>query len=128
MNELEIRIFELLKRHKGRNSAITVKEIKSKVGSDGRSIRQSIACLVQKYRCPIASSVHPPYGFYFIANKREAKDCLSQYWSRISELSKRAKALNKTIKAKFGKKHQKEFKFNENMQPPARKRPHKNSK
>lgn len=112
MDKLEQRIFELLSGHRGIDSAITAKEIQAQIGSDERRIRKAISRLVQEYHCPIASSVSYPYGFYFITNEEEAKDCLRQYWSRIAELSKRAKALNKTIRAELGKEIQMELDFN----------------
>lgn len=111
MRTLEGRILTLLLKHQGKDEAITVKEIKNKIGSDERRIRKAISRLVLRYKCPIASSVHHPYGFYFIADKEEARDCLKQYWSRIAELSKRAKALNQTVRKEFGKDRQGEFNF-----------------
>lgn len=111
MRNLEEKVLNLLLKHQGRETAITVKEIKAKIGSDERRIRKAVSCLVRKYKCPIASSVHYPYGFYFIADKQEAEDCLKQYWSRIAELSKRAKILRELTKKEFDKDTQKEFEF-----------------
>ncbi|MBM3253887.1 MAG: hypothetical protein FJZ16_06530 [Candidatus Omnitrophica bacterium] len=112
MNKAEVKILHLLLNHRGSKSAITVKRIKSKTGIPERTIRQAISNLVTLYYCPIASSVHHPYGFYFITDEKEGELCLGQYWSRISKLLKRIKSLKKAIENEFGKEIQLELNFN----------------
>lgn len=77
---------------------------------------------------PIASSVQYPYGFYLITGKKEAENCLKQYYSRVKEMINRANILSKTVKKKFGVKYEEEFDFARKLKSPARRRLHKNSK
>lgn len=80
-----------------------------------RKIRATIAKLVTERRVPIASTVHPPYGFFLITTAEEAKGCLAQYWSRVEEVAKRAKILADVVHDQFGVELQLELSF----EPPA---------
>lgn len=115
LNNLEKHILDILEGHKGKNNPITVQEIECLICFSSRRIRKIIADLVVNHNVPIASSVQHPYGFYLITDKDEALQCLRQYWSRVKEVSNRAKKLSKAVEDKFGIKYQKEFKFDENM-------------
>ena len=68
---------------------------------------------------PIASSVRYPYGFYWITGKKEAKNCLGQYYSRAKETLRRARILDEIVTKKFGVKYQEEFDFARNIKSPA---------
>jgi hypothetical protein len=111
LTHLEETILTILKEHKGRDNPITARDIEKITLSSSRKIRKIIAGLVIDHRIPIASSVHYPYGFYLITDKKEAIQCLNQYWSRVKEVSKRAKILTKAVEDKFGIEYQKEFDF-----------------
>jgi len=115
MEYLERRILEILQDHKGKKKAIRVDDLQVMVGTSTRKIRATIATLVTEDRVPIASTVHPPYGFYIITNAEEAKECLAQYWSRVEEVAKRAKILADVVKEQFGVETQLELTF----EPPA---------
>ena len=115
MEYLERRILEILQDHKGKQKAIRVDDLQVMVGASTRKIRAVIATLVTDDRIPIASTVHPPYGFYLITNAEEAKECLAQYWSRVEEMAKRAKILADVVREQFGVETQLELRF----EPPA---------
>lgn len=108
---LEEAILSILKEHKGRDNPITVTALEKLTLSSSRKIRRAIANLVITHNIPIASSVHYPYGFYLITDKDEALACLRQYWSRVKEVSTRAKSLSNAVEDKFGVKYQGEFNF-----------------
>ncbi len=114
MNSLEEVLLNILQAHKGKDNPITVRELERMVLSSSRKIRKAIANLVIHHNIPIASSVNYPYGFYLITDKDEALQCLRQYWSRVKEVSNRAKILSKAVEDKFAIKCQKEFKFEKN--------------
>jgi hypothetical protein len=118
MANLEKAVLLILKVHKGKNNPITASALEKKTLSSSRRVRRAIATLVVKHHIPIASSVSYPYGFYIITDKDEALACLRQYWSRVKEVSARAKSLSTAVEGKFGIKYQKEFSF-EDKQPPA---------
>jgi hypothetical protein len=117
MANLEKAVLLILKEHKGKNNPITAYELEKKTLSSSRRIRRAIANLVVKHHIPVASSVSYPYGFYIITDKDEALACLRQYWSRVKEVSARAKSLSTAVEGKFGIKYQKEFSFEDKQSP-----------
>ena len=104
-------ILEILQEHHGRARAITVRILQQRLLASSRRIRRAIQQLVIEHRIPIASSVHPPSGFYLLTSESEARECLQQYWSRIRELRQRAQVLNAIVKERFGIDVQQEFPF-----------------
>ena len=104
-------ILEILQAHQGRTKAVTVGELQRRLLASSRRIRRTIQQLVMEQRLPIASSVHPPYGFYLITSESEARECLQQYASSIRELSRRARILHDVVKERFGVDAQQEFLF-----------------
>ena len=117
MQPLEQRLLEILQHHQGKECAITVSELQRLVPISTRKIRATIATLVTERRVPIASTVHPPYGFFLITNAEEAKECLAQYWSRVEEVAKRAKILADVVKEQFGVEVQLQLRFGEPPSP-----------
>jgi hypothetical protein len=119
MNYLEKTILEILKSHRGSENPITAGELEKRTASSSRSIRKAIASLVTKHDLPVASSVHPPYGFYIVDDRDEALGCLRQYWARVREIASRARSLTRAVELKFGIKCQEEFRFDRETQPSA---------
>ena len=119
MERLERRVLAILEHHQGKERAITVSELQQVIGRSTRTIRAAIARLVTEHRVPIASTVHPPYGFYLITSAEEAKECLAQYWSRVEEVAKRAKILADVVKDRFGVETQLELRFDQSNEPSA---------
>ncbi len=109
---LERRLAAIIQtRHQGQEQAITVRELQRQLLISGRQIRAALARLVVVHHLPIASTVHPPYGFYLITTEAEARECLAQYWSRVEELAKRTKILAAVVKKQFGVEIQLELRF-----------------
>lgn len=113
MDDLEELIVKVLQEHQGKEQAITVAELQQMTLASTRKIRAVIAKLVTERRMPVASTVHPPYGFYLITSEDEARECLQQYWSRVKEVSRRARILNEAVRERFGIDVQQEFPFDE---------------
>jgi hypothetical protein len=111
MARLERTLLEILQHHQGKERAITVSDLQQLVPISTRRIRAAIAKLVTESRVPIASTVHPPYGFYLITTEDEAQDCLAQYWSRVEKVAKRAKILAQVVHEQFGIETQLELRF-----------------
>ncbi len=111
MQPLEQRLLDILQHHRGKERAITVSELQRWVPISTRKIRATIARLVTERRVPVASTVHPPYGFFLITSAEEAKECLAQYWSRVQEVAKRAKILADVVQEQFGVETQLELDF-----------------
>ena len=127
MNHLDEQILRTLKKHRGRGNPITCRRLEKTVGFSSRQIRRIIQHLVVEHHAPIASSVRYPYGFYLITGKKEAENCLKQYYSRVKEMLNRVRILSMTVKKKFGVKYQEEFDFAGKLKSPVRRRVHKNS-
>lgn len=106
-------LLDVLKEHEGQEHAITVGELQQLVGASSRKIRRTIAQLVTDRQIPIASTVHPPYGFYLITDAAEARACLSQYRARLKALSRRTKSLQRVLQQQFGTELQPEFPFDD---------------
>lgn len=102
MEPLEQRVLTVLQQHQGREQAILVRELELLLSVPPRRLRAAVARLVTECRLPLASTVHPPYGFYIITSAQEARECLAQYWSRIEELARRARILAGIVKERFG--------------------------
>ncbi len=113
--DLETELLRILQQRRGPDQAITAASLSQMTGASSRIIRKIISHLVTEDQIPIASSVQWPYGFYLITNAEEAEATLRQYWSRVRETAKRARALAQGVERRFGVKLQKEFPFDERL-------------
>ncbi len=111
--DLEVELLGILKERTGPEQAITAACLNQTTGASSRLIRRIIGHLVTEDHIPVASSVHWPYGFYLITNAEQAEATLRQYWSRVREVAKRARALEQVVHERFGVKLQKEFHFDD---------------
>ena len=111
--DLETELLRVLQERRGPDQAITAASLSQMTGAGSRVIRKIISHLVTEDQVPIASSVQWPYGFYLITNAEEAEATLRQYWSRVRETAKRARALGQVVERRFGVKLQQEFLFDE---------------
>ncbi len=111
--DLETRVLEILQQRHGPTQAITASQLSQLTGASSRVVRRIISHLVTEAQIPIASSVHWPFGFYLITSAEEAEATLHQYWSRVREVAKRARALGQVVEQRFGVKLQQEFPFEE---------------
>ena len=111
--DLETELLRILQERRGPDQAITAASLSQLTGAGSRVIRKIISHLVTEDQVPIASSVQWPYGFYLITNAEEAEATLRQYWSRVRETAKRARALGQVVEWRFGVKLQQEFLFDE---------------
>ena len=111
--DLETELLGVLKERTGPEQAITAGALSQLTGASSRIIRKTISHLVTEDRIPVASSTQWPFGFYLITNAQEAEATLRQYWSRVREVAKRARALEQVVQERFGVKLQKEFRFDD---------------
>lgn len=115
--DLEKELLVILEQRQGPEQAITAGRLTQMTGASSRVIRKVISRLVTEEQIPIASSVHWPYGFFLIRNADEAEATLRQYWSRVREVARRARALAQVVEQRFGVKLQGEFPFDESRRP-----------
>lgn len=88
-----MRVWDVLKERKGRESAITARQLGSIVGMNERDVRAEVASLRRK-GFPIASATRPPYGFFVPVSVEEARECQAQLYSRMREIGITARALD----------------------------------
>lgn len=78
---------QILKRHEGRDKAITAKELAFMLGQkDDRKIRLIIRELISE-GMPIASSTESPQGYFIITNHAEAERYAEGEKSRLIEIA-----------------------------------------
>lgn len=93
MDDRHKRVLTIIQQCRGRKRALTAKQIGRLVGIGEREVRAIIADLRREGH-PIASAVHPPYGFYLPADAEEARECQAHLYSRMRELGVTARALD----------------------------------
>ena len=91
-----MKVWDVLKKRKGRERAITASQLASVIGMDERAVRSEVATLRLK-GYPIASSTSKPYGYYLPAGASEARECQAQLYSRMREIGITARALDKAF-------------------------------
>ena len=97
---MEERILEILKLHRGRDHAITAKELTKYTGKEDRAIRMEIRDLIaQGY--PIASGLTRPYGYYIANTIQEAKDYMQQLRNRLIEDALRRRDFKRAVAKSF---------------------------
>lgn len=92
MDERHKRLLRIIEQCRGREKAMTARQLARLIGTNEREIRAMIAEL-RRQGHPIASPVHPPYGFFVPANREEAEECQMHLYSRMREIGITARAL-----------------------------------
>lgn len=88
-----MRVWDVLKERKGREFAITAKQLGSIIGMSEREVRAEVSNL-RRRGYPIASATRPPYGFFVPVSVEEARECQAQLYSRMREIGITARALD----------------------------------
>jgi len=92
----EQRIWNSLKHAKGSVNAVTSRELSSWLGIDRRRVRATIRSLREK-GLPIASSSNEVQGYFIPATPEEAEICRRHLESRIREIAKVIRALDRSF-------------------------------
>lgn len=92
----EQRIWNSLKHAKGSVNAVTSRELSSWLGLGRRTVRAAIHSLREK-GMPIASSSNGAQGYYIPENEEEADICRRHLLSRVSEIMKIVRALDRNF-------------------------------
>ena len=101
MLELKDRIVEILHREAvGAETAVEVRSLAVRAAAPMREVRAMVAEL-RLEGVPVASSVRPPYGYFIPATEREASETISQLQSRIREIAKAARGIERGLRAAF---------------------------
>ncbi len=96
MNDL----LELLKIHRGRDRAITAKDLSQILNSDERFIRSKIRGLIAE-GWPIASVTKPPHGYFIVTTLQEAEDYKRSLRERLIEDALRRRDFKRAVARSF---------------------------
>lgn len=91
--ELEKRVWEIVRTRIGPENAIPQKEVARMIGVPVRRVRIiTLALLEKKY--PIATTTRPPYGLYCMATEEDQGRYSDQLWSRVRWTAYRARLVD----------------------------------
>lgn len=92
----ERRIAQILRFHKGKQTALPLKDLALKLGSDGsavsdRLVKALIRSLIVDFRLPIGSCRGELHGYYLIRTIEEARDTARPLVNEIKKLAQRVR-------------------------------------
>lgn len=94
---LAMKLWDYLELHcKGQACAVKQQSIAGILGITVREVRLLTKTLGTKLNKPVASTVHPPYGIYIPANKKETGEYIAQLDARIKALFARRRAFSRS--------------------------------
>lgn len=96
LTPIEQQVWDCLKKARGTESAVTSRELSSWLGIDRRRVRATIRSLREK-GLPIASSSNGIQGYFIPENEEEADICRRHLLSRVSEIMKVVRALDRSF-------------------------------
>lgn len=92
----ESRIWSLIaSRATGRDHALGVRDLTAATGLSDRMIRRIVKALIEDHGCPIASSPHPPAGYFVPAGLLEITETLDGLRSRALSILTRMSRLRR---------------------------------
>ena len=93
LSEVERQIRSLIK--KGRENAVSVKSLMAITGLSNVKVRDTVRHLINEHNVLICSATTPPAGYYFPVSMEEKDSGTKQIESRIIELARRLRAMNR---------------------------------
>ena len=84
MTNIKPRLKVILERHRGREKAITSRELVYSLDSNDRSVRLAIRELIAE-GIPVASAVQPPLGYFIAQNFAEVQEYALSVRRRLVE-------------------------------------------
>lgn len=96
MSPDEIRIWTLIAERHGRANAISASDIARETGLPDREVRRVVKALIEHHGCPIASSPHPPAGYFIPAELPEIINALESLKGRALSILVRMSRLKRT--------------------------------
>lgn len=91
-----LRIWKLIACRHGRGGAISVTELARTTEMTGRTVRRIVKLLIEDHGCPIASSPHPPAGYFIPAELPEILEALNSLKGRALSILVRMSRLKRT--------------------------------
>lgn len=91
----EFEIKSVLRRHRGKKQAIRVDVLAAIVRMPNVKVREIVRALIVTHGVPIGSSVAPPSGYYWIADREETEENYQKLRHRGISVLQRAACLRK---------------------------------
>lgn len=88
-------VLDAIRRHIGRENAISMHEIAWLTGRSTRDIQAIVKFLVEERSVPIGTAVSKPFGYYLIRRESELRDNYRHFVRRGVSNLKHARAYNK---------------------------------
>lgn len=88
--ELEKRVWDIVRGRPGPENAIPQKEVARMVGVPVRRVRIITLALLEK-NCPVGTTTRPPYGLYRMTTEAHLEAYAGQLWSRGNKVFHRAR-------------------------------------
>lgn len=95
-----IQLLEILKLHKGRDRAITAKELVRILKVEDRVIRKEIREFIAE-GVPVASSTKLPFGYYIVETIQEANEYMQSLRNRLIEDALRRRDFKRAVAKSF---------------------------
>lgn len=92
----ETRIWMLIVARHGRAQAINVHDLVAATCLSERAVRKVVKSLIEAHGCPIASSPHPPAGYFIPAELPEILEALNSLKGRALSILVRMSRLRRT--------------------------------
>ena len=96
MSPDETRVWVAIAARHGRASAISAGELASRTGLSDRTVRKIVKTLIEDHGYPIASSPHPPAGYFVPAELPEILEALDSLKGRALSILVRMSRLRRT--------------------------------
>jgi hypothetical protein len=92
----ESRLWSLISCCHGRSEAIGAQALAIRTGLSDRMVRKIVKALIEQHDCPIASSPHPPAGYYCPETIPEISETLDSLRGRALSILTRMSRLRRS--------------------------------
>lgn len=89
-----LRVMHLVREHAGRENAISMHEIERLTEIPARQVQALVKLLVEERAMPIGTTTRRPFGYYWIVNEGERRDCRNHLLRRALSTLRHAKAFD----------------------------------
>jgi biotin operon repressor len=99
----DTRVWTLIADRHGRAAAISAADLARETGLNDRAVRKIVKALIEQHGAPIASSPHPPAGYYLPETLDEIRETLDSLKGRaLSILTRMARLRRMTLPEMVG--------------------------
>lgn len=89
-----MQVLHLVRAYEGRENAISMHHIEVLTGIRARQVQSLVKRLVEERGLPIGTTTRAPFGYYWIVNEHERRDCRNHLLRRALSTLRHAKAFD----------------------------------